>query len=99
MDDLTHKQAVENLLNGDNPHIVEHPIDVWIELALYTDERSVRSMGEIVSLAVKRLKWELENVPTKWVHVREAKVNQLSHWVALQDKLFQLAKALDDIHF
>lgn len=78
---------------------VETSLDAWIELALYTDERSVRNLHEIVGSAVKRLKWELENLPGRWVNVRERKVKQLSQWVAIQDKLRSLFVSLDDIPF
>jgi len=99
MSDTVLKEWVENNVGGEPREQVEHPIDAWIELALYTDEPAIRLLFEIVGDAIKRMKWELENVPTRWAKVRERKVNQLSHWVAIQDKLRHLSAALDDIPF
>jgi len=99
MNEATLKEWVENNVGGEPREQVEHPIDAWIELALYTDEPAIRLFFEIVGDAIKRMKWELENVPTKWVHVRERKIMQLSYWVAIQDKLRSLSVALDDIPF
>jgi len=99
MSGSNHKKWVESVIEEENSGEIAHPLDGWIALALYSDERHVRQLYEIVGSALKRLKWEIENVPYRWIHVRERKINQLSQWVALQDKLMSLFQSLDDIPF
>ena len=99
MNATKHKEWVESVINEEIATEINNPIDAWIMLALYCDEVSVRNLHVIVQSAVKRLKWELENIPCRWVDVREVQTIQLAYWVALQDKLRSLYTALDDIPF
>ena len=78
---------------------VANPIDAWIEIALISDQQAIRCMIEIVGQAIKRTKWELEQVPMHWTNVRQRKITQMSQWLAVQDKLSSLFAALDEIPF
>ncbi len=93
------KDWIEDIQKSEHTGSVEKPLDAWIELALYSDYQSVTKLLSIVEHAVKRRKWELENVPTRWVNVRETKINQLGFWVAIQDKLRSLLVAVEDVPF
>ncbi len=99
MTEKTQKDWIEEMATPEDRGVVATPLDAWIELALYVDQQSIARLLNIVEQAVKRLKWELEEVPTRWVNVRETKIHQLSFWVSLQDKLRSLRDAVDDIPF
>lgn len=79
--------------------VIEHPMDGFIQIALAVDEEEVRVLYNVVCKAVNSLKWELENTPVRWANVRAEKTVQLSHWVFLQDKLWDYWKSLDAIPF
>lgn len=99
MKNKKHKEWVEHVRGESDIHDIEHPIDGWIEMALYTDERHVKNMLDATRAAIAKMKFELEHVPTRWVHVKERKVSQLSMWVALQDRLCKLWASFDTIPF
>jgi len=79
--------------------LVEHPLDGLIEVAKCVEEAQVRELYEIVGQAVRRRKWDIENLPKRWIHVREQKLLELSQWIWLQDTLYDFWRSLDGIPF
>ena len=78
---------------------IGHPMDEFIAVALCVDEDDVQILHVIVSKAVNRLEWELENTPYRWTKVKAAREVQLAHWTFLQDKLLDYWRAIHPIPF
>lgn len=90
---MKHVEEVEELV------ALDHPMDVFIQVALCSDECDVKKLYQIVAKAVLRLEWELENTPYRWTKVKASRQNQLSYWIFLQEKLHDFWKSIDPIPF
>jgi len=80
-------------------NFVFSPMDIWVDLALHLDTSDVHKLREIVGSAMNRLQWQIENLPSRWVHVKEGNEKKLRYWQSLDSKLNSLYNSLDPIPF
>jgi len=79
--------------------VVESPLDGLIQVAHAVDTDDVYELTQILNKAINRRKWELENMPKRWAHIREQKLKEMSHWVWLRDNLRDYWNTIDGIPF
>jgi len=80
-------------------NFVFSPMDIWVDLALHLDTSDVYKLKEIVVSAINRLEWQIENLPSHWVHVKAGNKKKLRYWESLEKKLNDLHFSLDPIPF